>query len=264
MRDARKAAGYTTRDLSGHFSTGRISSVERGIEPASPGMVEFYVTTFKADGTALWGAYYEMRLVQFAQDGRRKNRASRVPRQRRVTHPLIIESRVETHWLNSQGATAKVGVRLQVNPARPVLKVSYFYPADPSPGTVTISAGEGCEVTETEEFRRGLITAFLDLDAKPKDGASQAFSYRAHVSSAIPAVPYIRYQALRPTERYTLQVQFTSPRLPRQVWWFRGESADEAERDPEEKNILPASNRNDYFRNFRNLDREFCGLAWDW
>ncbi|MFE9432762.1 hypothetical protein [Streptomyces sp. NPDC006640] len=263
MRDARKVAGYTTRDLSGHFSTGRISSVERGIEPASERMVDFYVTTFKADGAALWEAYYEMRLAQFARDGRRTSRIRRVPRQRRTTQSLVIESRVETHWINDQGVTTQVGVDLQIEPARPALKVSYFYPADPSPGTVAVSAREGCEVTELEESRRGLVVALLNLDTKPQN-RPQAFSYRAHVNSVAPAVPYIRYQALRPTERYTLQVQFTSPRLPRQVWWFRSESADEAERDPEKKNVFPPSTRNDYFKNFRGLDREFCGIAWDW
>ncbi|MEU6225019.1 hypothetical protein [Streptomyces sp. NPDC047042] len=226
-------------------------------------MVDFYVTTFKADGTALWDAYYEMRLAGVLQDGRRRSQSSRVPRQRRTTQPLIIESRVETHWINNQGVTTQVGVDLQVSPTRPALKVSYFYPADPSPGTVTINGGKGCDVAEVEESRRGLVTALLNLDTKPQN-RPQAFSYRAHVNSTAPTVPHIRYQALRPTERYTLQVQFTGPRLPRQVWWFRSDSADEAERDPEKENILPASTRNDYFRNFRDLDRGFCGLAWDW
>ncbi|MEV8547542.1 hypothetical protein [Streptomyces sp. NPDC051572] len=260
MRAARKAARYKMADV-GYCGAPHVSNVENSHEPPSYEMVEFYVTKFGADADVLWSAFYAMRRESKAQ---KRARIKRAQQERQGVHSLVVRQRGETHWIDSHGVTNEIGVSLEVSSAQRALKVSHAYPADPSPGTVMINAGMGCEITRIEESSRGLVAAFLDLGDEQPDSPSQSFSYKVHINSTVPAVPNIRYHALRTTERYTLQVQFTSPRLPRQVWWFRGESAEEAERDPEKKNILPPCAYNDYWRNFTDLDGEFCGLAWDW
>ncbi|GAA4951876.1 hypothetical protein GCM10023224_40650 [Streptomonospora halophila] len=290
LREARQAAGATTRDVA-YYSSGHISNVENGHVMPSSELVYFYVTEFGCDEHLARRALAEAREVS---EERRRSQRMQQRNQHRRALPLTltpdspadsIRSGYEVreteafYRLDERGAISEVDVIRVISPLYPgvsLVSLTYNYHRDAEPGdpdrhtagVLDLQPGLGCRIAAMRETRFGYLSAVVRLgrELDPRKDETYAFSYRVKVDSDIPCQPFLRYKARPGRRRYALRVLFTPPALPRKVWWFRERDLFETERDePAHPDNLFAENPSGfYFQNFSGVDEFHSGISWRW
>ncbi|MBP5895226.1 hypothetical protein [Streptomyces scabiei] len=263
LRAARLRAGVKTTKLSkptgGFYRSSTISRIETNKAAASEGLLKAYIGI--GGDEQFFRFLYESAQVERELILRPPRRASA----RKAANFYKVLSRVESHWINEQGATRGTAVDLTISPPRDSLAIAYSYPSDRVRSNILLTARNRSQVVNTQRSHHGLRTGVLTPSANETSSSTQqAFSYAAWVTSPVATVPYVIYYARQFTERYELHVHFTSPRVPSKVWWFQGDDLHEAEKDCVRGRVLKPSPSNDYSHHFRGLDGDFCGIAWNW
>jgi hypothetical protein len=263
LRAIREKASVKAKEVprpdGGFYRSSTISRIETNKAAASEDMLKVYVG-MGGDEQVLRHLYDSAQVE--------KELILRPPRRSldwKTANFYKVLSRVEMHSINERGATTGVAVDLTISPARNSLTVSHSYPSDPVRSNIQLAARNGSEVLSTERSHSGLVTGTLSPSSHEMESVTrQSFSYIARVVSPVPAVPYVVYYAQHLTERYDLHVNFRPEQHPSKVWWFRGFDVHEAERRYVHERLLRRREPNSYLRSFRDLDGEFCGIAWNW
>jgi hypothetical protein len=183
-----------------------------------------------------------------------------------ATYRLV--QREESYRIDEQGVVEELTAIITVVPTQacePLYLAEYTYPTDRQRGVMTVATGMGCRLIRQAESERGLLTFILNLDESiVAADSSRTFSYKVRVNSTQPMEPTLWYHDLRERSLSGLRVQFTPPKLPRKIWWFRGPGMTATITDPDAYQILPLNPAGFYFFDFRDLHDEISGLAWAW
>lgn len=281
LRDARQAAGATTRDVA-YYSSGHISNVENGHVMPSSELVYFYVIEFGCDEDLVRRALAQAREVS---EERRRSQRIQQRNRHRFAPPLTItpDSPADTirsgyevteteayYRLDERGVVSEVDIIRVISPLYPGVSLAcltHNYHNDAA-GVLTVEAGQGCTIASTREMRFGYLSVIIRLhrELDPRTDDAYAFSYRLKVDSSIPCRPMLRYRARPGRRRYALRVLFTPPALPREVWWFRERDLFETERAAPARpdRLIPDNASGFYFQDFTGVDEFHSGIAWNW
>jgi hypothetical protein len=154
---------------------------------------------------------------------------------------------------------------------RPVLPGARYFPfrhayeEDPRPGVSVVTPGAGCTLPVLEEGPTGTIYAVVAFDAADADPSeAQKLTWTITMASAVPVRPIVVGGASAPIPHVITRVRFTPPALPSRVWWFRDFDKNAGTMEPPRDRMLTPDHEHTYEREWRDLDREWWGLAWIW
>ncbi|WP_017540275.1 helix-turn-helix domain-containing protein [Nocardiopsis halophila] len=277
LRAARNAAGATTRQVEG-FSSGHVSNVENGRVMPSRKFVLLYVNRFGCDRRRVMVAYRRAVDAGRARRERRFHWETSEAEQDPVTKDSPIDHIRDTYRTEEVETTYRVGAQGQIEEVVTIRSISaavpgvslvvarFAYPTDPNQGVLSMRAGSGCSKVRTEESPTGAVTSVFSLDRELDPGDDPyVMSFRVKSATHVPAKPKVRYYASTRTHRCSVRVQFSEMRSPLAVWWFRAKTVVEVEYEsPTEERFIDGDGGGLYFRDFFDLDDEYCGIAWRW
>ncbi|GAA1760742.1 helix-turn-helix transcriptional regulator [Streptomonospora arabica] len=282
LREARQAAGATTRDVA-LYSSGHISNVENGHVMPSTELVYYYVTEFGCDEGLARRALEQARRV--TEERRRSQRFNQRSRSRSsvpfsVTPDAASDAirqgyhvrESEAHYhIDGRGVITEIDVIRRVFPLHPgvsLVSAAYNYHRDTGTGVLSIEPGLGCTVAAVRETGFGYLSAVLRLDRvlDPADGELFSFGYRVRVRSSVPTRPMLRYRARPGGKRYALRVFFAPTVVPQAVWWFCERDVFETEGTAPLKSdrMFPNNPSGFYFKDFSGVDEWHSGMLWQW
>jgi hypothetical protein len=190
---------------------------------------------------------------------------------------LALVSREYDFYFSPTGAILRQEVSLYVRAlvpdAEPIIDVTAKYFAESRPGTVTIEACSGCEITELNESPGGTLSGKLKIykRLRPEDGI-YPLSHRLIVNSTARAEPIVYWHVRAPgAKRIAFKLNFDIKMKPSRAWWFASDTTfrEEIEPNPGEGRHLELLNNAQYvYRVFEKegdlaMDCDY-GIAWIW
>lgn len=255
LRDLRKARGLSQRELAGErFSDGHLSQVENGLTTPSTEVLEHYAE--RCGGNY---AHLELLLreaLASKEHQRRERRASEQGGPARLTNARDLYDRRDPFQLysialiesfvsyDSHGIPTELRLLLNLRAKAPGLDRYYFgmgCHGDYRRGVVSLESGPGCSIGHFDESDKGVHLGYFQLDHElsPDDPEPYAFSFRVNYHTHVRSDWPIISQPKTDTARYVLTAQFTSPSIPKRMWWFDVATAVEAEDDPTFEQVFP-------------------------
>jgi len=269
LRRIRKAADKTVAQMG--FAKGHISSVENGYEKVTMPVLNAYIALggdpiklldmFDACAKAL-GEETKAggELFDFAALGPDAS-------------PYILRRGYRINLLDDYyriGADRRFLEMMQVVRVYPLADGVRYYPSTRGSGpdkrrhVLTLKPSSACKVAHLEEAATGALAFVLDFTVEPpRDDGSYEFSYAFDINTPVPITSPVRGYFRTAVGRCVTRLQFTPPMFPAQVWWFREQAVLATETGPKSGQLLPPSSTGYYFKEFDNIEDEFCGLGVD-
>lgn len=256
------------------YSDTQVSQAETGKVVASEQLVEGYV----AIGANRAGL---VRLRDAALDGkaatRKTERLTRVPEAELTADASIDEIR-GCYSIDSVEHIVTYGERgvlqhwttvTRIRCASPTVKYFAFsgnYAADQRRGVLTVAKSGDWSIARSAESEKGALDVVVELARPVKQAETPFFDvvHRFDVRSDSTAEPHLSEFVPHFRDRTAYRVQFEPSAGPQRIWHIRSNDAAAALRDPTDEQLLSCNGHGFYHCDFREIDREFVGLAWNW
>lgn len=269
LRAAREAAGCTTRQIPG-YSSAHISQVENGRVMPSEVLVRRYIA-FGGEAGRLLGLFDRAKAVRARSDDPavRGELADAASDPYLLRRGYTLERVRDVHHFDADRRLTHIShsaLLHLVYPESRYFPIRYSYDDDPRPGVASLTSSHGSRVALVDEDAVGTLYAVIDFSDAPRDptGAVEV-CWTISIQSAEVSRPTVVAGTSARLPAATIAVEFGSGQVPGDIRAFRGFDARAALGTPlanADSPVASGARRREQY--FRDLEKEWWGLAWTW